>query len=121
MNNGPYPFARQMQAVDALLQATPTWDGLGEALFSGGKPAYQPGDGAKKFAAAAMRTTEGRAFMEFIADITVRSDPETSGLTIEAAALSHAKREARHAVGRAIFHAAAEGEAMFNQPRSQPT
>jgi hypothetical protein len=119
--SGPYAFARQVAAVDQLLQAQPTWEGLGKAMFPGTPPdAYNPQDDVKKFLAASFRTVQGRAFLEWVADLTVRAAPGHSGETLEAAAIAHAKHEARWAVGQAIFRAAAEGDELLNRKEPAP-
>lgn len=114
--NAPYPFARQMAAVDELLKAPTTWDGLEQAFFPA-RPtdAFNPQDEVKKFLAAAFRTAQGRAFLEWVADLTVRAPPGHSGETLEAAALAHAKHQARYAVGEAILRALAEGDELLNR------
>ncbi len=118
--SGPVAFGRQVAAVESFLQAQPDWNGLGNALFGGPAPdAFRPEDDVKKFLAAAFRTAQGRAFVDWLADLTVRSAPEPGGPSLEAAAMAHAKHETRWALGQAVFRALSEGNDLLNQ-RSQP-
>lgn len=118
--SGPAAFGRQVAAVESFLQTAPTWEGLEKALFGSAVPdAFRPDDRVKQFLAAAFRTAEGRAFLEWLADLTVRSAPEPGGASLEAAAMAHAKHETRWAVGQAVFRALAEGDDLLNH-RSQP-
>lgn len=119
--SGPAGFSRQIQAIDDIVSGAPSWDVLNAALFGrdAAPDGFKPEDRVKHFAAVIMRTAEGREFLEWIADLTIRGRPAHSGASIEAAAIAHAKHEARYAVGEAIFRAIAEGEDLLN--RKEPT
>jgi hypothetical protein len=115
--SGPVAFARQVQKLEHLIDSAPSWDALEAGMFGrdAAPDAYKPEDRVKRFVAVMWRTAEGREFLDWIADLTVRGRPAHSGATIEAAAIAHAKHEARYAVGEAIFRAVAEGEELLNR------
>ncbi len=119
--SGPAAFGRQSAAIEHFLAAPPNWEGLEKALYGeGGAPdPFQPEDRVKQFIAAAYRTAEGREFLDWLADLTVRSAPEPGGLSFEGMAIAHAKHETRWAVGQAVFRALAEGNELINQKEPQ--
>ncbi|WP_127523661.1 hypothetical protein [Mesorhizobium sp. Z1-4] len=115
--SGPAAFGRQTAAIENFVRQTPDWDGLERALFGseGAPDPHRPDDRVKKFLAAIWRTPEGREFIEWLADLTVRSAPEPGGLTFEGQHIAHAKHETRWALGQAVFRALAEGDELINQ------
>ncbi|MDG4894625.1 hypothetical protein P9272_13690 [Mesorhizobium sp. WSM4976] len=120
MSNGPFPFARQMMAVEELLGAVPTMEGLTQSFF----PAkvgdnFDPGDDLKLLLFHFNNTADGRRIIEWLADLTVRAPFPHVGSMKESAALAAAKHEARTAVGYAMLRAIAEGEKIWTQRRSQ--
>ncbi|RWF48378.1 MAG: hypothetical protein EOS50_32035 [Mesorhizobium sp.] len=118
--SGPFPFSRQMMAIDQLLGATPSWEGLNQA-FLPAKVAdnFDPGDDMKQVLYHFNNTAEGRRIIEWLCDLTVRAPFPHVGSTGESAALAAAKHEARTAVGYAMLRAIAEGEELWKQQRSQ--
>ncbi|TIX55931.1 MAG: hypothetical protein E5V25_28650 [Mesorhizobium sp.] len=120
MNGGPFPFSRQMMAIDQLLGATPSWEGLNQAFFPA-KVAdnFDPGDDMKQVLYHFNNTAEGRRIIEWFCDLTVRAPFPHVGSMKESAALAAAKHEARTAVGYAMLRAIAEGEELWKQQRSQ--
>jgi len=117
--NGPFPFARQMMAVDQLMQATPDWKGLTQAFFPAAvADNFDPGDDMKLVLYHFSNNAEGRRIIEWFADLTVRAPFPHVGSMKESAALAAAKHEARTAVGYAMLRAIAEGEQLWKQQRS---
>lgn len=119
MNEGPFPFARQSMDLDTMLAAIggEGWDGL-QSKFQPGKVAdrFEPDEALKKFVGALYQTGEGRAFFEWLWDLTVRAPPGASGTSMDAAALAHAKHESRFAVGQCIGLAVQQGhDLIFNR------
>ncbi|RWN78070.1 MAG: hypothetical protein EOS02_09935 [Mesorhizobium sp.] len=118
--SGPFPFSRQMMAVDQLLGATPSWEGLNQAFFpSKVADNFDPGDDMKLVLFHFNNTAEGRRIIEWFCDLTVRAPFPHVGSMKESAALAAAKHEARTAVGYAMLRAIAEGEELWKQQRSQ--
>lgn len=120
--SGPAAFGRQAAAVEQFIRQPTNWEGLQKAIFGGGDAPdpFRPDDRVKKFLAAAWRTPEGREFLEWLADLTVRSAPENGGLTFQGLAIAHAKHETRWALGQAVFTALAQGEELINQKEPRP-
>lgn len=123
MNTGPFAFAREAMDLDKMLEAVggEGWAGL-EDHFKPGKVAdrFEPEDRLKRFIGGLYQTGEGREFFEWLADLTLRAPPGSSGWTLEAAGLAHAKHESRFAVGQSIFLAVSQGrDLIFN--RKEPT
>ncbi|MER9622673.1 hypothetical protein NKI98_14740 [Mesorhizobium sp. M0222] len=118
--SGPFAFSRPMMAVDQLMAATPTWEGLNQAMFPA-KVAdnFDPGDDMKQVLFHFYNTAEGRRIIEWFADLTVRAPFPHVGSMKESAALAAAKHEARTAVGYAMLRAIAEGEELWKAARSQ--
>ncbi len=117
--SGPFPFSRQMTAIEDMLGAVPTMEGLTQAFF----PAktsdnFDPGDDMKLVMFAFYGTAEGRRIIEWFCDLTVRAPFPHVGSMKESAALAAAKHEARTAVGYAMLRAIAEGEQLWKQRRS---
>jgi hypothetical protein len=107
---GPFPFSRQMQALDQLVSAAPSWDTLEQAFF----PArmadnFDPGDDMKEVLFHFAHTAEGRRIVEWLADLTCRAPYPHVGSTNDSAALAAKAHEARTAVGYALMRAIAEG------------
>lgn len=120
--SGPFAFSRQALAIDRLLEAAPSWEGLNQAFF----PArthdrFDPGDDMKKVLAAFNGTAEGRRIIEWLCDLTCRAPyPQISG-DFQTAALAAKAHEARAAVGYVILRAIADGEALLHQPKEPRT
>lgn len=117
--SGPFPFSRQMMAVDDLLKAAPTWAGLEQAFF----PArvadnFDPGEDMKQVLFHFYNTAEGRRILEWIFDLTARAPYPHVGSMKDSAALAAKAHEARTAVGYVIGRAIADGEDLWKQ-RSQ--
>lgn len=122
--NGPFPFSRQSQAIDRLLQQTPDWNGLEQAFFPA-KVAdnFDPGDDMKKVLAAFYATAEGRKILDWIFDLTCRAPYPSIGSTNETAALAAKAHEARAAVGYVVGRAIVDGLELLKQrmePRHEP-
>lgn len=113
---GPFPFARQMMAVDSLLSAAPNWGGLEQAFFPASVPdSFDPGDDMKLVLFHFSNTAEGRRILEWIFDLTARAPFPHVGSTKESAAIAAAKHEARTAVGYVVGRAIADGEKLWKQ------
>ncbi|WP_292618288.1 hypothetical protein [Mesorhizobium sp.] len=120
MNSGPFPFSRQMMAVDDLLQAPTDWNGLAQAFYPAKVPDnFDPGEDMKVVLFHFNNTAEGKRIIEWFVDLTVRAPFPHVGSMKESAALAAAKHEARTAVGYAMLRAIAEGEQIWSQRRSQ--
>jgi hypothetical protein len=114
--SGPFPFARQMMAVDHLLQSAPTWAGLEQAFYPAQKPdAFDPGADMKLVLFHFSNTAEGRRILDWIFDLTARAPFPHVGSTRESAAIAAAKHEARTAVGYVVARAIADGEQLWKQ------
>ncbi|TPN57165.1 hypothetical protein [Mesorhizobium sp. B1-1-7] len=120
--SGPFPFARQMMAVDEMVSGAPAWDGLEQAFFSA-KVAdnFDPGADMKQVLYHFYQTAEGRRIIDWIADLTVRAPYPHIGSTNETAALAAKAHEARAAVGYAIGRAIADGEELYKQSKGATT
>jgi hypothetical protein len=119
MSGGPFPFSRQMLAIEDMLASVPTMEGLNQAFF----PArtsdnFDPGDDMKLVMFHFNNTAEGRRIIEWFCDLTVRAPFPHVGSMKESAALAAAKHEARTAVGYAMLRAIAEGEQLWKAARS---
>lgn len=118
--SGPHPFRREMADLDTMMASIggEGWDGLEQRFAPAPVPdRFDPGEEIKKFWAAAWGTAQGRAAIQWLADITLRAPYPHGGATLEAAALASAKHEARAAVGEVLLLAMIEGEQLLN-PRS---
>lgn len=114
--SGPVNFARNMQAVEKLLAAPPTFAGL-EQMFS---PAtvpdrFDPGDRIKKMLAGLYATKDGRDVVHWLLDLTTFAPYPHVGPSFETAALAAKAHEARAAVGLCIMTAIAQGQDLFNK------
>lgn len=119
MNAGPFPFSRQMMAIDQLIGSAPTMEGLEQAFFPAKRPDnFDPGDDMKLMLFHFYGTAEGKRILDWLADLTVRAPFPHVGSMNESAALAAAKHEARTAVGYALLRAIAEGEQLWTQRRS---
>ena len=120
MSGGPFDFAREALDLDKMLAGVggEGWAGL-ESHFSPAKlpDRFEPDDVLKKALATMYRAGEGRLVLDWLLDLTVRAPPGASGNTLEAAALAHAKHEARFAVGQSLLLAIAQGEKLLNPPK----
>lgn len=118
--NGPVEFRRD-RAINDLLAAPTSWDELLENF----KPAavrqpFEPADPVKKFVAAAYSTEEGRAFFNWLYDLTIDAPYPHVGSDKASVTIAAAKHEARAAVGRVVFNAMAQGHALLNRKEPQP-
>ncbi|CDX54565.1 hypothetical protein MPL1032_190152 [Mesorhizobium plurifarium] len=120
--SGPFPFGRQMMAVEELLGAVPTMEGLGQAFFPA-KVAdnFDPGADMKQVLYHFYHTAEGRRIVEWLADLTVRAPYPHVGSSKEAVVIAAAKHEARAAVGLVLMRAIAEGEELYKQSKGATT
>jgi hypothetical protein len=104
-----------VRPLDTMLTAGGEgWDAL-QKLF---EPAvmsdrWRPDDQILKFVAAMSQTEQGRAFLDWIFDLTNRAPYPSIGGGIEQAALAAAKHEARAAVGEVILTAIVEGRRLL--------
>ncbi|RUT82276.1 MULTISPECIES: hypothetical protein [unclassified Mesorhizobium] len=119
MSGAPFPFSRQMMAIDQLIGSVPTMEGLSQAFFPAAvSDNFDPGDDMKLVLFAFYGTAEGKRIIDWLCDLTVRAPFPHVGSMKESAALAAAKHEARTAVGYALLRAIAEGEQLWTQRRS---
>ncbi len=118
--SGPVDFARQVNAIEHMLAAAPSWAGL-ENAFAPAKVAdnFDPGDDTKQVIAALYNTSQGRLIIEWLFDLTVRAPFPHVGNTLQSASIAAAKHEARVAVGQALSRAIVDGNEIFTLKRSQ--
>ena len=121
---GPFPFSRQTMPLDRMIEqaGAPGWKFF-EDMFkpAGVSDRFDPGADMKKFLAAFEQTAQGRQFLEWIADLTVRAPFPHVGSSRDAAWIAGAKHEARFGVGSVIFKAVADGRELLSKPKEPTT
>ncbi|RUW46088.1 hypothetical protein [Mesorhizobium sp. M8A.F.Ca.ET.021.01.1.1] len=122
MTSGPYPFGRQMAAVDQVLAGVPDWEGLSQAFYPV-KTAdnFDPGTDMKQVLFHLYGTLEGRRIIEWLADLTVRAPYPHVGQSKDSVMIAAAKHEARVGVGLVLFRAIADGEELYKQSKGATT
>ena len=122
MSGGPFPFSRQMMAVDQMLAGVPDWTGLSQAFFPAGvSDRFDPGEDMKQVLYHFYQTAEGRRIIDWLADLTVRAPYPHVGQTSESVAIAAAKHEARAAVGYSLLRAIADGEQLYISSKGATT
>lgn len=116
MNSGPVAFQRRMAAVEQLLAAPPTWEGLEKAFAPASVPdRFRPDEPVSKLLAALWQTADGRRLLDWIFALTIDAPYPHIGATRDAAALAAKAHEARAAVGLVVLKAIEEGTELLNQ------
>lgn len=116
--SGPVEFARQVQALDQLLNAAPNWDGLEKAFAPAKTPDhFEPDDFMKQQLAALYNTADGRQIIDWLFDLTLRAPFPHVGSSRDSAWIAGAKHEARVAVGQTVARAIVDGRELFNRKK----
>lgn len=116
MSNGPVNFARDHNAVDALLAAPPTWDGLlADFLPAPSSQKFEPEANVKLILAGMYTTPSGRDAIHWLLDITVFAPYPHVGPSFETAALAAKAHEARAAVGSVLMKAISDGMNLMHK------